>query len=104
MDREEAIAYKNHLKEMSKGELIKENMSLKRRIDKLSGICDVEDTYKAIIEQEQSERKAEKLSKQIENSTALIKKTLIKRGVRFEPWFTVTKLTQLLIDSINQLK
>lgn len=49
MKKEEAIAYKESLKSMTKGELIKNSMSLKRRIDKLSDICDVEDTYRAMI-------------------------------------------------------
>lgn len=42
MKKEEAIAYRESLKNMTKGELIKNSMSLKRRLDKLSGICDVE--------------------------------------------------------------
>ena len=102
MNRKEAIVYKEHLKGMTKRELIKNSMELKRRLDKLSGVCDIEDTYKAIIEQEQSERKSEKLNKQVIESTTLIKKELYKRGVHYEPWFTLTKLTKTLIDSINQ--
>lgn len=102
MKKEEAIAYKENLKSMTKGELIKNSMSLKRRLDKLSVICDVEDTYRAMIEQEQSERKAEKLEKEISCVSDLIKKELIKRKIRFEPWFSATQLTNLLIDSINQ--
>lgn len=100
MKKEEAIAYKENLKSMTKGELIKNSMSLKRRLDKLSVICDVEDTYRAMIEQEQSERKAEKLEKEISCVSDLIKKELIKRKIRFEPWFSVTKLTNLLIENI----
>lgn len=102
MKREEAIAYKESLKSMTKGELIKNSMSLKRRLDKLSGICDVEDTYRAMIEQGQAERKAEKLEKEVSCVSDLIKNELIKRRVRFEPWFSATQLTNLLIDSINQ--
>lgn len=63
MKRDEAIAYKESLKSMTKGELIKNSMSLKRRLDKLSDICDVEDTYRAMIEQGQAERKAESLKR-----------------------------------------
>lgn len=100
MKKEEAIAYKENLKSMTKGELIKNSMSLKRRLDKLSVICDVEDTYRAMIEQEQSERKAEKLEKEISCISDLIKKELIKRKIRFEPWFSATKLTNLLIENI----
>ena len=100
MKKEEAIAYKESLKSMTKGELIKNSMSLKRRLDKLSVICDVEDTYRAMIEQEQSERKAEKLEKEISCVSDLIKKELIKRKIRFEPWFSATKLTNLLIENI----
>lgn len=100
MKKEEAIAYKENLKSMTKGELIKNSMSLKRRLDKLSGICDVEDTYRAMIEQEQAERKAEKLEKEISCVSDLIKKELIKRKIRFEPWFSATKLTNLLIENI----
>lgn len=100
MKKEEAIAYKENLKSMTKGELIKNSMSLKRRLDKLSVICDVEDTYRAMIEQEQSERKAEKLEKEISCVSDLIKKELIKRKIRFEPWFSATKLTNLLIENI----
>lgn len=100
MKKEEAIAYKENLKSMRKGELIKNSMSLKRRLDKLSVICDVEDTYRAMIEQEQSERKAEKLEKEISCVSDLIKKELIKRKIRFEPWFSATKLTNLLIENI----
>lgn len=100
MKKEEAIAYKENLKSMTKGELIKNSMSLKRRLDKLSVICDVEDTYRAMIEQEQSERKAEKLEKEISCVSGLIKKELIKRKIRFEPWFSATKLTNLLIENI----
>ncbi len=102
MKKEEAIAYKENLKSMTKGELIKNSMSLKRRLDKLSGICDVEDTYRAMIEQGQAERKAEKLEKEVSCVSEIIKKELIKRKVRFEPWFSATQLTNLLIDSINQ--
>ena len=102
MKKEEAIAYKESLKSMTKGELIKNSMSLKRRLDKLSGICDVEDTYRAMIEQGQAERKAEKLEKEVSCVSDLIKNELIKRRVRFEPWFSATQLTNLLIDSINQ--
>ena len=102
MKKEEAIAYKESLKSMTKGELIKNSMSLKRRLDKLSGICDVEDTYRAIIEQGQAERKAEKLEKEVSFVSEIIKKELIRRKVRFEPWFSATQLTNLLIDSINQ--
>ena len=65
MKREEAIAYKESLKSMTKGELVKNSMSLKRRLDKLSGICDVEDTYNVMIELEQAERKVEKLEKEV---------------------------------------
>lgn len=93
MKKEEAIAYKENLKSMTKGELIKNSMSLKRRLDKLSVICDVEDTYRAMIEQEQAERKAEKLEKEISCVSDLLKKELIKRKIRFEPWFSATKLT-----------
>lgn len=100
MKKEEAIAYKENLKSMTKGELIKNSMSLKRRLDKLSVICDVEDTYRAMIEQEQSERKAEKLENEISCVSDLIKKELIKRKIRFEPWFSATKLTNLLIENI----
>lgn len=100
MKKEEAIAYKENLKSMTKGELIKNSMSLKRRLDKLSVICDVEDTYRAMIEQEQAERKAEKLEKEISCVSDLIKKELIKRKIRFEPWFSATKLTNLLIENI----
>ena len=102
MKKEEAIAYKESLKSMTKGELIKNSMSLKRRLDKLSGICDVEDTYRAMIEQGHAERKAEKLEKEVSCVSELIKKELIRRKVRFEPWFSATQLTNLLIDSINQ--
>ena len=102
MKKEKAIAYKESLKSMTKGELIKNSMSLKRRLDKLSGICDVEDTYRAVIEQGQAERKAEKLEKEVSCVSELIKKELIRRKVRFEPWFSATQLTNLLIDSINQ--
>ena len=102
MKKEEAIAYKENLKSMTKGELIKNSMSLKRRLDKLSGICDVEDTYRAMIEQGQAERKAEKLEKEVYCVSEIIKKELIRRKVRFEPWFSATQLTNLLIDSINQ--
>ena len=102
MKKEKAIAYKEILKSMTKGELIKNSMSLKRRLDKLSGICDVEDTYRAMIEQGQAERKAEKLEKEVSCVSELIKKELIRRKVRFEPWFSATQLTNLLIDSINQ--
>lgn len=97
MKKEEAIAYRESLKNMTKGELIKNSMSLKRRLDKLSGICDVEDTYRAMIEQGQ----AEKLEKEASCVSDIIKNELIKRGVRFEPWFSATHLTNLLIDSIN---
>lgn len=100
MKKEEAIAYKENLKSMTKGELIKNSMSLKRRLDKLSVICDVEDTYRAMIEQEQAERKAEKLEKEISCVSDLLKKELIKRKIRFEPWFSATKLTNLLIENI----
>lgn len=100
MKKEEAIAYKENLKSMTKCELIKNSMSLKRRLDKLSVICDVEDTYRAMIEQEQAERKAEKLEKEISCVSDLIKKELIKRKIRFEPWFSATKLTNLLIENI----
>ena len=102
MKKEEAIAYKESLKSMTKGELIKNSMSLKRRLDKLSGICDVEDTYRAMIEQGQAERKAEKLEKEVSCVSEIIKKELLRRKVRFEPWFSSTQLTNLLIDSINQ--
>ena len=102
MKKEKAIAYKESLKSITKGELIKNSMSLKRRLDKLSGICDVEDTYRAMIEQGQAERKAEKLEKEVSCVSELIKKELIRRKVRFEPWFSATQLTNLLIDSINQ--
>ena len=102
MKKEEAIAYKENIKSMTKGELIKNSMSLKRRLDKLSGICDVEDTYRAMIEQGQAERKAEKLEKEVSCVSEIIKKELIRRKVRFEPWFSATQLTNLLIDSINQ--
>ena len=102
MKRDEAIAYKESLKSMTKGELIKNSMSLKRRLDKLSDICDVEDTYRAMIEQEQAERKAEKLEKEMSCVSETIKKELIRRKVHFEPWLSATKLTNLLIDSINQ--
>ena len=102
MKKEEAIAYKESLKSMTKGELIKNSMSLKRRLDKLSVICDVEDTYRAMIEQVQAERKVEKLEKEVSCVSEIIKKELIRRKVRFEPWFSATQLTNLLIDSINQ--
>ena len=102
MKKEEAIAYKESLKSMTKGELIKNSMSLKRRLDKLSDICDVEDTYRAMIEQGKAERKVEKLEKEVSCVSEIIKNELIRRKVRFEPWFSATQLTNLLIDSINQ--
>ena len=102
MKKEEAIAYKESLKSMTKGELIKNSMSLQRRLDKLSCICDVEDTYRARIEQGQAERKVEKLEMEVSCVSEIIKKELIRRKVRFEPWFSATQLTNLLIDSINQ--
>lgn len=87
---------------MSRGQLVGENVKLKKRLDKLSGICDVEDTYRAMIEQGQAERKVEKLEKEVSCVSEIIKKELIKRKVRFEPWISATQLTNLLIDSINQ--
>lgn len=101
MKKEEAIAYRESLKNMTKGELIKNSMSLKRRLDKLSTICDVEDTYRAMIECEQAERKSEKLQEEIFCVSDIIKRELIKRKIRFEPWFSTTRLTNLLIDNIN---
>lgn len=100
MKREEAIAYKESLKGMTKEELIKNSMSLKRRLDKLSDICDVEDTYRAIIEQEQAERKAEKLEKKMSCISDLLKKELVRRKIHFEPWLSVVQLTNLLIENI----
>lgn len=100
MKREEAIAYKETLKGMTKSDLIKNSLSLKRRIDKLSNICDIEDTYRAIIEQEQAERKAEKLKKEMSCVSELLKKELTKRKVHFEPWLSVVQLTNLLIENI----
>lgn len=100
MKREEAIAYKESLKGMTKEELIKNSMSLKRRLDKLSDICDVEDTYRAIIEQEQAERKAEKLEKKMSCVSDLLKKELVRRKIHFEPWLSVVQLTNLLIENI----
>ena len=85
---------------MSRGQLIGENVKLKKRLDKLSGICDIEDTYQAMIEQGQAERKAEKLKKEASCVSDLIKKELIKRKIRFDPWFSATQLTNLLIDNI----
>ena len=102
MKREAERAYRERLENMSRGQLIGENVKLKKRLDKLSGICDVEDTYRVMIEQGQAERKAEKLGKEVSCVSDLIKNELIKRGVRFEPWISATHLTNLLIDSINQ--
>ena len=102
MKREEERAYKERLENMSRGQLMGESVKLKKRLDKLSGICDVEDTYQAMIEQGQAERKAERLEKEISCVSDLIKSELIKRKVRFEPWLSATQLTNLLIDSINQ--
>lgn len=85
---------------MTKEELIKNSMSLKRRLDKLSDICDVEDTYRAIIEQEQAERKAEKLEKKMSCVSDLLKKELVRRKIHFEPWLSVVQLTNLLIENI----
>lgn len=100
MKREEAIAYKESLKGMTKEELIKNSMSLKRRLDKLSDICNVEDTYRAIIEQEQAERKAEKLEKKMSCVSDLLKKELVRRKIHFEPWLSVVQLTNLLVENI----
>ena len=102
MKREEERAYRERLEDMSRGQLMGENVKLKKRLDKLSGICDVEDTYRAMIEQGQAERKAEKLEKEVSCVSEIIKKELIRRKVRFEPWLSATQLTNLLIDSINQ--
>ena len=43
MKREEERAYRERLENMSRGQLVGENVKLKKRLDKLSGICDVED-------------------------------------------------------------
>ena len=102
MKRDEEQAYRERLENMSRGQLVGENVKLKKRLDKLSGICDVEDTYRAMIEQGQAERKVEKLVKEVSCVSEIIKKELIRRKVRFEPWFSATQLTNLLIDSINQ--
>lgn len=102
MKREEERVYRERLENMSRGQLVGENVKLKKRLEKLSGICDVEDTYRAMIEQGQAERKVEKLEKEVSCVSEIIKKELIKRKVRFEPWFSATQLTNLLIDSINQ--
>ena len=102
MKREEERAYKERLENMSRGQLMGESVKLKKRLDKLSSICDVEDTYQAMIEQGQAERKAERLKKEVSCVSDLIKSELIKRKVRFEPWLSATQLTNLLIDSINQ--
>ena len=59
-------------------------------------------TNSAMIEQGQAERKAEKLEKEMSCVSETIKKELIRRKVHFEPWFSATQLTNLLIDSINQ--
>lgn len=102
MKREEERSYRERLENMSRGQLVGENVKLKKRLDKLSDICDVEDTYRAMIEQGQAERKVEKLEKEVSCVSEIIKKELIRRKVRFEPWFSATQLTNLLIDSINQ--
>ena len=102
MKRDEERAYRERLENMSRGQLVGENVKLKKRLDKLSDICDVEDTYRAMIEQGQAERKVEKLEKEVSCVSEIIKKELIRRNVRFEPWFSATQLTNLLIDSINQ--
>ena len=102
MKRDEERAYRERLENMSRGQLVGENVKLKKRLDKLSDICDVEDTYRAMIEQGQAERKVEKLEKELSCVSEIIKNELIRRKVRFEPWFSSTQLTNLLIDSINQ--
>lgn len=100
MKREEERAYRERLENMSRGQLIGENVKLKKRLDKFSSICDVEDTYRAMIEKGQAERKVEKLEREVSCVSELIKNELIKRKVRFEPWLSATELANLLIDNI----
>lgn len=102
MKREDAIAYEAHLNEMPRRELVKEAMYLKRRVDKLSCICDVEDTYRALIEQEQSERKAERLERQVNDASNRLREELRKRNIQFNPYDSLARLSELLIECINQ--
>jgi len=100
---EYGIEYRKKLEEMGRLSLFKEANKMRKRLNKLSGICNVEDVYKAYIEQSASQKIAEARKRESNEVRDMIFSELKKKHVTYGPNYVSLKdAVQLLIDSINQ--
>lgn len=99
MKKEDYFEYKNKLTGMSEGELVKECLTLRKRIDKLSDICDPEDVYEALCEQQRAEFKMKKLRRYVWVAGEWMKGELKKRKRKFRQYANLEELTNLLKKS-----
>lgn len=100
---------------MTRGQLTRAYCKAMKKLDALSQICDVDDTYNAFVEQIKTQEKNEKLKDRIEKLAEQVKYAkrymigaLRRRGVECDKTLTLPQLTDLMIESdknsINQQK
>ncbi len=99
MKKEDYFEYKHQLMNMSEGELVKECLTLRKRLDKLSDICDTEDVYEALCEQQRAEFKMKKLRRYCYVAGEWMRGELKKRKRKYRQYANLEELTNLLKKS-----
>lgn len=95
--------YREKLAGMGRMPLFNEANKMRKRLDKLSHICKVEDAYNASIELKSAKRSAEARKKEISDVRDLVFAELKKRHITYGPGYVSLKdAVKILIDSINQ--
>ena len=92
--------YREKLEGMGRMSLLKEANKMRKRLNKLSGICDVEDVYNVYAELKTANESSRIRKKESEDATLMALEELKKRGVDYGPGHcSLKKAIQLLIDS-----
>ncbi len=106
MTYEERVELSEKVKGMSRGQLTRAYCKAIIKLDTLSQICDVDDTYNALVEQSKAQKKNENFKSKIGELTEQVKYAkrymigaLRRRGVECDKSFTLPQLTDLMIES-----
>ncbi len=106
MTYEERVKLYESISEMPRRKLIDEHMKAVCRLDTLSEICDVDDTYRAIIEQTKAQEKNERLKAKIEILVEQVRyakrymlQSLRRRRVECDKKQTLPQLIDLMVES-----
>lgn len=100
---EYGIEYRKKLEEMGRLSLLKEANKMRKRLNKLSHICSVEDLYKVSNAQSAAQKNIDARKREEGDIRDMVFSELKKRHVTYGPGYVSLKdAVQLLINSINQ--